>query len=227
MQTNKLTETVIKLFFLCGIMTRIRVVPDWKQNVNMVPDRGKFACFPDHVQMQTWINHFIIGYIKTRASDWDCRLKERSLKPSWWSVHSYGAVQMIRTWGGGRYGFFPNANFFFRSWPETNLFPLSGKGTSKFPPPYNPIFCQFCERSFCFSQFAEQTIFSSLFAEQYFFFFAKNPSQQPPPPRIIWSAPYWRLESKYRPNWELRNMLKTRQVVLKCPHLLMYCSSRL
>ena len=51
----------------------------------------------------------------------------------------------------GGYGLIPCANFFSSAW---------GKGTSKFPPPYNPIFLPvFCEQAFYFVQCAEQTIF--------------------------------------------------------------------
>ena len=70
-------------------------------------------------------------------------------------------------------------NFFFSSKPETTLFFLSGKGTSKvFFHPYNPIFLPvftFYFFTVCWTHF-----FSSLFAKQSCFF--NNKRQHSPPP---------------------------------------------
>ena len=62
-----------------------------------------------------------------------------------------GADRMIRR-GGGGYNFFcpeQTLSFFFLLLPRNKLF-LSGKGKTNFPP-YNPIFCQFCEKPFVFT----------------------------------------------------------------------------
>ena len=70
--------------------------------------------------------------------------------------------------GEGDYGFLPCANFFFA--PNQNkLFSLPGNGTSRFPPPLciNPYSANFENKLFIFLQFAEQTIFSLLFPEQF------------------------------------------------------------
>ena len=75
----------------------------------------------------------------------------------------------------GCYGFFtPVQTFFFAPNETQTFFSSQAKEQAKCFPLDNLIFCQFCEQTFYFLQSAEQTIFSPLFAKQ-FFFSKQNP----------------------------------------------------
>ena len=75
--------------------------------------------------------------------------------------------------GGGAMIFFACANFFSPS-NQKQTFVLSGRETSNFfPPDITPFSASFVNKLY-FLQFATQTTFSSLSAEQRFFF-PKNP----------------------------------------------------
>ena len=89
---------------------------------------------------------------------------------------------------GGGLWFFPLCKLFFSLLTRNKPFlPLRQRNKQIFFPHITPFFCQFCEQTFYFLHFAEQTIFSSLL-QTIFFFFKKTPHS--PPPCIIWSAPW-------------------------------------
>ena len=91
-----------------------------------------------------------------------------------WNFQNYfmmplGARQMIRERGGGTMDFSPVQTF---SWLLTRnqlLFSLRQRN-KQIPSQITPFYCEFCEQTFYFLQFAEQTIRSSLFDEQYIIF---------------------------------------------------------
>ena len=75
--------------------------------------------------------------------------------------------------------------FFFLLLIRKNLFFSSQAKEQAFFPLYNPIFCQFCERTFFL-------VFYSLLNKLFFHHFLVNTSKKPrifPLPSLIWSAP--------------------------------------
>ena len=89
---------------------------------------------------------------------------------------------MIR---GGAMVFFPCANFVFAPNQKQTSFASQARNKQIFFSYITPFCCQFCEQTFYFFQFAEQTIFQHFLLKNIFF---KKP-HSPPNTRIIWSAP--------------------------------------